>query len=1235
MSYDEEKDFESALVALLAPSKGWNENIICYPTEAELIRNWANILYENNRGIDKLNGQPLTESEMGQVMEQVRMFKTPLRLNGFINGKSLTIKRDNPKDTLHYGKEVSLSIYDRNEIAGGKSRYQIVRQPKFESKSKILSDRRGDVMLLINGMPLIHVELKRSGVPVSRAAYQIEKYSHEGIFSGIFSLVQIFVAMTPEETLYFANPGPEGRFNPDYYFHWADFNNNPVNDWKLVASQLLSIPMAHQLIGFYTVADQADGVLKVMRSYQYYAAAAISDHVKEIHWGENNLLGGYIWHTTGSGKTMTSFKSACLIADSNHADKVVFLVDRIELGNQSLKEFQGFAEHEGDVVDTDSTFELISRLKNEEDVLIVTSIQKMSNIDGEEGVYKQKDIDRINRKRLVFIIDECHRNTFGDMLIQIKRTFPRAVIFGFTGTPIHVENQKKLNTTSTVFGNELHRYTLGNAIPDKNVLGFDPYMVLTFRDKDLRTAVALEKSKASTVEEAIADPKKAKVFYHYMNDLKMAGYKGRNGKYVKGIEDYVPTAQYETEGHRETVVQDILDNWVTLSRNGKFHALFATSSIPEAIAYYRLLKKKAPYLKVVALFDPTIDNNGSAVYKEDGLEEIIKDYNERYNMKFKMATYHVMKKDISARLAHKEPYLGIHKTPEKQIDLLVVVDQMLTGFDSKWLNTLYLDKVQYYEHLIQAFSRTNRLFGPDKPFGTIRYYRYPHTMARNIEDAVALYSGDKPQGLFVERLEYNLNKMNAIMMDIKDLFESAGIENFDRLPDDYSERGRFAQLFNDLNKYLEAARIQGFTWNKLHWKFEHGKGKAKTVVDVLCDEQTYNILLSRYKELVSGSGGGDGFGVPFDVQPYLTEIDTGQIDADYMNSRFEKWLKVLGQPDVDEQQLRKTLDELHRSFATLTQEEQEYAYMFLHDVESGDVKMVPGKTLRDYITEYRSRAKNDRIHRFADALGLNEEKLRAMMMAYVTENNINDFGRFDDLKASVDKEKAREYFEAQEGKKVPPPLVIVRLDRLLRQFILEGDFERPQLALYRRMFDARMELNVAHPAINEELLTAYTLSDWMVKERKSGAARLSLEQVGESVFLVGCIRDVEHFKWIFGKKTYNVVQGLYNVRQGQRHGAVKRTEDVVHAEYVVLYNIDDPGQYLVYRLKEKHHVWDEVQMKENQYENPHGKYYIYGLAEQIDLSGIDVRSLLKRYLEDADKGKPVYLRGDDLGVFLV
>lgn len=1044
MVFNKELDFEKALIRVLC-TKGWEQKIIQNPTEEDLIKNWANILFENNRNINRLGDYPLTRTEMNQIIDQIINLRTPLQLNSFINGKTVAIKRDNPDDKLHYGKEVSLKIYDRDEIAAGQSRYQIVEQPILKTKSKLVNDRRGDLMLLINGMPVIHIELKKSGIPISEAEEQIRKYAYEGVYTGIYSLVQIFVAMNPEESVYYANPGPDGKFNENYYFHWADFNNEPINNWKDVASTLLSIPMAHQLIGFYTVADSSDGVLKVMRSYQYYAASAISDKVSKTKWDEGNQRGGFIWHTTGSGKTMTSFKSAELIANSKDADKVIFLTDRLELGTQSLKEYKGFADCEDYVQATENTRVLISKLTSEDpkDTLIVTSIQKMSNIKHEEDGLNERDIQKISSKRLVFIVDEAHRSTFGEMLFTIKNTFPNALFFGFTGTPIQKENQKKNNTTAMVFGNELHRYSIADGIRDKNVLGFDPYMVKTYKDGDIRKAVALEQAKAKTEEEVFTDPKKEKKYYQYMDSsyIQMAGHE-ESGKYKKGIEDYVSNSQYTTEEHQRAVVSDVIEHWNTYSRNSKFHAIFATSSITEAIKYYQLFKEMKPSLRVTCLFDPNIDNKGGFEYKEEGLKEILDDYNNLYGSGYDMAKHAEFKKDVAFRLAHKENYKGIERTPEKQLDLLIVVDQMLTGFDSKWVNTLYLDKVIEYESIIQAFSRTNRLFGNDKRFGVIRYYRKTNTMARNIKDAVKLYSGDKPLELFVDKLPKNLEGINTTYKEIKELFTSEGIQDFEKVPDDNAVSAKFVSLFNDFNDYLDAAKVQEFKWDKEIYRYDNPETEEHKEYHVYVTKREYDALLQRYKELSSGDPDTTHTDddIPYDLKSYIIEIDSEKIDSDYMNSRFKKYLKELNKgssPEVVE----KALSELHQSFASLSQEDQKYANIFLHDVQSGEIDVQEDKTLRDYINEYKYNAKNDQTHKFAEVFGLDENKLRAMMELNLNELNINEFGRLDDLKKSVDKQKARAYFESVEGTKVLPYKVNIRVDSILRKFILSGGFE--------------------------------------------------------------------------------------------------------------------------------------------------------------------------------------------------
>lgn len=1062
MVFDKESSFEEAVITVLK-QHGWDdaEGVLRYPTEQDLIENWAKILFNNNAGIDRLNGCPLTQGEMAQVIEQIETLKTPLALNGFINGKTIAITRDNPDDALHLGKEVSLKIYDRQEIAAGQSRYQIAQQPIYPAKNKILNDRRGDLCLLINGMPVIHIELKRSGVPVSQATGQIEKYAHEGVFTGLFRLVQIFVGMTPDEARYFANPGA-GAFNPNFFFHWEDFNNEPVcagdkpgtDEWKRFTSTLLSIPMAHQLIGFYTVADSSDGCLKVMRSYQYYAAAAISDKVRRCKWDEPRhgstpgRPGGYIWHTTGSGKTMTSFKSAQLVADSHDADKVVFLMDRIELGTQSLSEYRSFADDADDVQGTENTQVLKSKLASDDpkNRLIVTSIQKMSNLKAGEVGITQAELDRLADKRIVFIIDECHRSTFGDMLQDIRRAFPNALFFGFTGTPILDENQKKGSTTAMVFGECLHRYSIADGIRDGNVLGFDPYMVTTFDDYDVREAVALEQAKAATVAEAISDDRKSEVFYYYKDSAKvpMGPMVDSAGNRIKGIEDFLTRTQYwPNTPHHGKVVEDILRRFPVLSHGNKFHAILATSSIPEAIDYYRAFKEHAPQMKVTALFDPSIDNNAGSTVKEDALVELIEDYNKTYGQEFTIPTWPAMKKDISARLSHKKPYVNVDTNRDSRIDLLIVVDQMLTGFDSKWLNTLYLDKVIDYESIIQAFSRTNRLFGPDKPFGTIRYYRRPHTMKGYIEAAVKLYSGDRPLDMFVQKLPENIALMDARLQEILMVFEAAGVGDLSKLPASQEARRKFAKEFVELNEFLEAAKVQGFTWEQDTYEFrEEPKGGSQpgesVFVQPVIDERTYLVLVQRYKELFSGGTPGGAPDAPYELDGHITEIDTGLIDSDYMNSNFEKWLKCLEQ---DEEGLAAAREELHRSFASLSQDDQRFAELFLHDVERGDVALKEGMTLRDYITSYAHMAKNAQVQRVVEALGIDGDLLTAMAALDLTESNINEFGRFDDLKDSVDKARAKAFFEQKEGKSLPPFKVNTRAAALLKRFILEGGFD--------------------------------------------------------------------------------------------------------------------------------------------------------------------------------------------------
>lgn len=1027
--FTKELEFEKALAELL-PQHGWEPQVIMNPTEEDLIKNWAAIIFNNNRDINRLSDYPLTNSEMQQIMTQVNKHRNPYEVNKFINGGLVVIRRDNSDDIVNYGKDVYLTIFNAREIRAGQSVYQIVRQPKFPTKHPLASNRRGDMMLLINGMPIIHIELKRSGVDVTQAVNQIKKYTHEGVFaSGIFSLVQIFVAMTPEKTLYFANPGSADKFSASYQFHWADFNNDEMRDWKRIAANLLSIPMAHRMMGYYTIADDKDETLKVLRSYQYYAINKIWDRVRETNWDDHHHRGGYIWHTTGSGKTMTSFKSAQLIAKANDADKVVFLLDRIELSTQSADEYRGFANTDDNVLDTEDTRNLIRVLESDskDECLIVTSIQKMSRITPEHNI-PQSTIDRINAKRVVFIVDECHRSVAGSgkdsgsgMLLTVKNTFPRAILFGFTGTPIFEENARNEITTGVIFGDELHKYTLAHGIPDENVLGFYLYREDTFPEHDIREAVALKAVEAESFEEIADNKEKVEIYEGIMNEPDMI----KIEKEVKSL--------YQSDAHHMAVIHKIVEERPILSHNGKFHAILATKNIPEAIEYYRLFKQYYPEYNITAIFDDSIDNNGGGEYKEDAILEILDDYNTKFGTSFQQSTYARYKKDVAKRLAHKMPYQHLEK--EKQLDLLIVVTQMLTGYDSKWVNTLYVDKLLQYVDVIQAFSRTNRLFGPDKPFGIIKYFTRPNQMEKNIQDALELYV-DHPLLVFADKLEANLEKINQAYLTIKQLFEAEGIEYFASLPQAEASKKKFAKEFCDMTKRLEAAKMQGFLWEKVEYEFQHTNGWVK--LRMLLDEITYKILLARYRELFTRTGGGEGGDDDvYQLEAYITETGAGTIDAEYINSKFIRFVRNLYTTGPGSELVKAAQAELHNAFATLDQRDQRTAQRILHDIESGDLAVAPGKTIYDYIYDYQKRECDLQVFSLSEATGINIDKLRDIVNKDTNEQNLDEQGRFTALIATLDHSKTIDFLKKTLGRDVKPQYIIPNVYDIVRRFILD------------------------------------------------------------------------------------------------------------------------------------------------------------------------------------------------------
>ena len=1050
--YSLEEPFETDLVNLLTTRKGWKDGVLDRPTEDELVGNWAEILFRNNNTPERLNGAPLTSSEMAQLMAKVRAADTPSKANEFINGRSVAIRRDNPDDPVHIGSDVYLTLFSRDDVAGGTCTYQIARQPVFKSRSSMYSDRRGDVMLLINGMPVIHIELKRSGVPWTDALHQLEKYTYEHVFEGMFSLVQVFVCMTPEETRYFANPGragldSHGSFNRKFVFSWGDESNAEVRRWDQIAEELLSIPMAHKMVAFYTIADSGDGILKVLRSYQYRAVSAIERRLIEARglWGLRRPDGGYVWHTTGSGKTMTSFKAAQLAARSRLVDKVVFLVDRIELGTQSLGEYRAFADPMDTVNDTEDSGVLLGLLDptgagrdgGYSRALIVTSINKMQIVAKARASHER--LARINSQRIVFIVDECHRSTFGEMMADIKRAFPMAMLIGFTGTPITSVNSHGTSTTLDVFGGEIARYTLADGIRDGNVLGFQLGKVETFSSDDLRRSVALERARSKTEEEALRDTARRKVFLEYMDPARhpMATTVTDDGRRLTGIEDFVPEAQYDSDRHRRAVVRDIRSKLTTLTQGRRLHSMLTCPSISEAYAYYLLLREEMPDLRVTCLFDASVDNREGNVAKESMLERILTDYNAMYGTSFTVPTHALFKVDLAARLAHKRPYEGIEGTPDRCLDMLVVVNQMLTGYDSKWLGVLFIDRVLEYEGVIQAFSRTNRVLDAEKTCGVIRYYRKVHTMDRNVTRAVELYSGGMPVGLIVSSICDNVRQVNEALSSIRSVFHAAGIDDLSRLPDNDDAVAMFCKEYNVMGRALRAARVQGFTFEETHYECDDFLTGEHLSADCELDEGTHNVLTLRYLEVRRETAGPGSRAVGFDIDPSLATLDTKTIDRDYVNRFFQVAVRAISDGS-DEQAVRAALDELHSAYPNLSREDQEAVDRAISMIRAGTLAVNEGWECNDYVNHIRALDYGKQVDAAAERFGVDAGRLRELVALHPAADAINDHGRFDELMATTDKAKARAALSSISGHPVKGKDVMRTVDAVLREFILEG-----------------------------------------------------------------------------------------------------------------------------------------------------------------------------------------------------
>ena len=745
MPVQNEAALENGLIATL---QQMNYEYVQIEEEKNLRTNFKSQLEKHNRKrLEEIGRTEFTEAEFEKIL---------IYLEGGTRFEKAKKLRDLFPLELDNGERLWVEFLNRTHWC--QNEFQVSHQITVEGRKKC----RYDVTILINGLPLVQIELKRRGVELKQAYNQIQRY-HKTSFHGLFDYVQLFVISNGVNTRYFAN-NPNSGYK--FTFNWTDAANVPFNELEKFATSFFDKCTLGKIIGKYIVLHEGDKCLMVLRPYQFYAVEKILDRVK------NSNNNGYIWHTTGAGKTLTSFKAAQLVAELDDVDKVMFVVDRHDLDTQTQSEYEAFEP--GAVDSTDNTDELVKRLHGNSKI-IITTIQKLNAAVSKQ--WYSRRIEEIRHSRIVMIFDECHRSHFGDCHKNIVRFFDNTQIFGFTGTPIFVENAVDGHTTKEIFGNCLHKYLIKDAIADENVLGF-------------------------LVE-----------YYHGNADVDNAN-----------------------QNRMTEIAKFILNNFNKSTFDGEFDALFAVQSVPTLIRYYKIFKSLNPKIRIGAVFtyasnscqDDALTgmNTGSYVSESTGeadeLQAIMDDYNDMFGTSFTTENFRAYYDDINLRMKKK-------KTDMKPLDLCLVVGMFLTGFDSKKLNTLYVDKNMDYHGLLQAFSRTNRVLNEKKRFGKIVCFR---DLKSNVDASIKLFSNSNnledivrppfnevkknyqelttnfleqyPTPSSIDLLQSEKDKKLFILAFRDVIKKHAEIQVYDEFEEDAADLGMTEQQFMDFrSKYLD------------------------------------------------------------------------------------------------------------------------------------------------------------------------------------------------------------------------------------------------------------------------------------------------------------------------------------------------------------------------------------------------------------------------------------------------
>ena len=882
-------------------------------TTEDLWNNFRSILYTLNQ--DKLD-RPLSDIEFNQVKSVISNLKTPYEAGQFLYGLNGVSQVEVDLDD---GRHVFLTVFDQKQIGAGNTQYQVVNQISREPKITGRPSRRFDTTMLINGLPIIQIEEKADTHDVNEALNQMHQYIGERQYTDIFSTLQILVAITPNDVKYMANTTAD-KFNKDFAFRWQDRDNKPVRNWKEFADLMLSIPMAHQMATNFMILDGTKNkqMIKVMRPYQVYATQAVLAKLKQADFsvGTNKL--GYIWHTTGSGKTITSFKTAWLASRMPQVDKVVFVVDRIALTRQTDENYRAYdpsadadAGIKGSVESTESTRDLERKLKSKDISIIVTSVQKLGTL------VKRKRFE-VPDKHYVFIVDEAHRSTGGENFEMIQKKFRHAAWIGYTGTPMFDDVvSKTAPRTEDIFGPLLHAYTIREAIADRNVLGFKVDFETTINEEQMKSEYlpAFYRTQYPDWSEEKIQNKIENMTDEDMDDM---------------VE---PSIYDENIDHVRLVVEDIFKNWRNRSNEGKYNALFTThvggnkASTPMAMMYFnefqRVNKERVEQglftLKTAVTFSQSTNNGDYQKVTNDGLWSAMQVYNEQFGTAFGLDDTSAYTQDVASRL-NRTAIDG------NFLDIVIVVDQLLTGFDAPQMNTLYVDRTLKNALLIQAYSRTNRVADmKEKPWGRIVNYRWPAYNERLMNKALAIYADktsaelkdridpgttdpDKQKlvetGVLANSFKAELANTRAIVSEIASI-----TEQFTAVPASEGMQERMAELMRDYSRAVSRLKQYNHeTENGEEGGFNYDRPEQLIEALGMTVEEESMLSNSLYNELKEKMAERKQIPV-YQIELAMTHVKDVQVNYDYLTELVENLLNYVH--DGEEEKAQETREKIY------------------------------------------------------------------------------------------------------------------------------------------------------------------------------------------------------------------------------------------------------------------------------------------------------------------------------------